>query len=376
MTTYPISSRAAVLEHFGAPVPVSEVRVPQLEELEPRAILVRVRMASVCGTDVHLWEGGAFNANPMNLPQVMGHEMVGEIVAFGEGPHVDSLGQPLKVGDRILWSHAPCGTCYYCSVIREPSLCLNRQSYGRLPTSQFPYISGGFAEFCYVFPNSGRVKVPDEVPDSWASAASCALRTVVHLLETIDDIAPHETAVVQGVGPLGLYAVSMLKHRGVGTIIAIGAPDARLALAKSYGATHLVSVEELPSADARVDVVRAATTGGRGADVVLEMSGARSAVVEGLAFIAPGGRYGIVGQTNPTAVEIDPSIFVRKQISVHGALSAHIGHYAKALDFLRQTKGEYDWDAMFTSPVGLDRVTDAMAGMRRGVMKPLIDPSL
>jgi threonine dehydrogenase-like Zn-dependent dehydrogenase len=168
----------------------------------------------------------------------------------------------------------------------------------------------------------------------------------------------------------------MLHQRGVHEIVAIGAPNARLTLAESYGARHLVSVETVPDAGERADIIRGFTPAGRGADVVLEVSGARTAVPEGLDFIAAGGRYGIVGQTNPTSVEIDPSIFVRKQISAHGALSAHVGHYAKALDFLRQTKGRFDWDAMFTAPVGLHQVTEAMEDMRRGVMKPLIDPSL
>jgi threonine dehydrogenase-like Zn-dependent dehydrogenase len=260
-------------------------------------------------------------------------------------------------------------------VAREPSLCTNRQSYGRLPVDQFPYISGGFSEYCYVFPGAGRVKVPDEVPDSWASSASCALRTIVHLIESIGGVSPDETVVVQGVGPLGLYAVAMLAHRGVAEIVAIGAPDTRLALAESFGARHAVSVEHVPDPAERTRLIRSFTRDRRGADVVLEVSGARTAVPEALSFIAAGGRYGVVGQTSPTSVEIDPSVFVRKQISVHGALSAHVGHYAKALDFLRQTKGRFDWDAMFTAPVGLGEATEAMAGMRRGVMKPLIDPS-
>ncbi|GAB3724671.1 zinc-binding dehydrogenase [Nocardiopsis oceani] len=370
--SHPKSSRTALLEKFGEPVGVVSVDVPQ--KLEPRAILVRVLMASICGTDVHTWLGEAFTANEKNLPSVMGHEMVGEIVAFGEGEQVDSLGQSISVGDRILWTHAPCATCFYCTVEREPSLCLNRKSYGRLRVHDYPYLTGGFAEYCYVFPGSGRVRVPDEVPDSWATAASCALRTPIHLLEAIGEISPEQSVVVQGTGPLGLYAVALLNYRGISNMIVTGAPDSRLKIARDYGARDTVSVESTPVAGQRIRYVRELTPGGVGADVVLEMSGAPTALTEGLGMIGPGGRYGIAGQTTPGSAEIDPSVFVRKQIKVVGSLSAHIGHYWRALEFLRLSKGRYDWDSMLSDPVGLGEATSAMDSMRQGVMKPLVDP--
>lgn len=370
----PLSSRAALLRAFGQPAAIEDVPVPQ--ELEPGALLVRVSMASVCGTDVHIWEGGAFNANAENLPSVMGHEMVGEVVAFGDGPHTDSLDQTLTVGDRVVWTHAPCGRCFYCTVERQPSLCSHRQSYGRLSAHAFPHLTGGFAQYCYVFPGSGRVRVPDEVPDAWAAPASCALRTVVHVLEQVGTVGPSDTVVVQGAGPLGLYATAMLAHLGVGNIIVIGAPEGRLELAKAYGATGTVSVEQLRDAQERNREVRRLTNDGRGADVVLELSGAPSAFGEGLQLLRPGGRYGVAGQTNAVDLTIDPSLLVKKQLTVRGVLSAHAGHYWKALDFLRQTRDSVDWDALVTAPVGLEGVTDAMKSMKRGVMKPLIDPHM
>lgn len=370
----PSSSRAVLLHAFRQPARVQDLPMPAV--IEPGALLVRVTMASVCGTDVHIWEGGAFNANAATLPSVMGHEMVGEIVAFGDGPSTDSLGHELRLGDRVVWTHAPCGRCFYCTVERAPSLCSGRQSYGRLPAADFPHVTGAFAEYCYVFPRSGRVRVPDDVPDVWAAPASCALRTVVHVLEQVGTIAPHETVVVQGAGPLGLYATAMLRHLGVAKVVVVGAPDERLELAAAYGATETVSVEHLPGADERVRTVRRLTSDGRGADVVLELSGGRSAFGEGLELLRPGGRYGVAGQTNAADLTIDPSLIVRKQLTVRGVLSAHPGHYWKALDFLRRTRSSVDWDALVTPPVGLDAVTEAMQSMRHGVLKPLIDPHM
>jgi L-iditol 2-dehydrogenase len=368
----PSTSRAALLTAFGQPATVADVPVPT--ELEPGSLLVRVTMASVCGTDVHIWEGGAFTARADDLPSVMGHEMVGEVVAFGDGPRTDSLGRPLGIGDRVVWTHAPCGRCVYCTVERQPSLCTRRLSYGRLPVAAFPHLTGGFAEYCYVFPGSGRVRVPDEVPDAWAAPASCALRTVVHVLEQVGAVGPHECVVVQGAGPLGLYATAVLRHLGVGNVVVIGAPDGRLELATALGATGTVSVEHLPDAQERQAAVLRLTTDGRGADVVLELSGARTAFAEGLELLRPGGRYGVAGQTNAVDLAIDPSLLVRKQLTVRGVLSAHTGHYWKALDLLRRTRDSIDWAALVTPAVGLDRVVDAMTSMKRGVLKPLIDP--
>jgi L-iditol 2-dehydrogenase len=369
---YPKTARAALLTEFREPVEVRDVETPA--ELEPGALLVRVTTASVCGTDVHTWLGGAFTANRDNLPSVMGHEMVGEVVAFGDGPQTDSVGQPLAVGDRVLWTHAPCGTCYYCSVGRSPSLCTARRSYGRLRVTAFPHLTGGFAEYCYVFPTSGRVRVPANVPDSLAAPASCALRTVVHLLERVGAVDPDQSVVVQGTGPLGLYAVALLKQRGVDNIVAVGAPDERLELATAYGAAEVVSVERYPDPVERERAVLQTTAGGRGADVVLEMSGAPAAFTEGIRLVAPGGRYGIAGQTSVTEVPVDPSLVVRRQLSVIGALSAHVGHYWKALELLSATRDKVDWEAMVGTPRPLAQVTEAMNDMRRGVMKPLIDP--
>ncbi|MCW2843537.1 MAG: Threonine dehydrogenase [Nocardioides sp.] len=369
---YPLRSRAALLTAFGTPTTVESVDVPQ--ELEAGAILARVLRASVCGTDVHTWLGSGFTADQKNLPSIMGHEMVGEVVAFGDGPQVDSIGQSLAPGDRIVWTHAPCGHCYYCGVGRSPSLCLNRQSYGRVSVNSFPGLTGAFAEYCYVFPTSGRVKVPDEVPDDWAAPSSCALRTVVHLLERVGVVESHESVVVQGTGPLGLFAVAMLHHTGIQHITAVGAPGPRLEIAKAYGASQLISLEEVPDPAARAGLVRDATRGSRGADVVLEMSGAPQAYSEGLELLAPGGRFGVAGQTSSERVPVDPSLVVRKQLTVVGALSAHVGHYWKALEFLKESRGQFDWDAMLTPATGLDGLTQAMQAMRNGVMKPLIDP--
>ena len=370
----PTTSRAAVLTAHGEPLEVRELPVPQ--ELEPGALLVKIEAATVCGSDLHLWDGSLAGSQALQLPVIPGHEMVGRIVAFGEGPHKDTFGQPLSEGDRICFTHASCNQCPHCCLDNQPTLCKDRQYYMFTSCERPPYLVGAFAEYCYVFPNSGRVRVPDEVPTEWASAASCALRTVVHSFERIGRIAPWETVVIQGAGPLGLFATALADHMGAARVITLGAPEARLEIARDFGATDTVSVLDVPDADDRAAAVRE-LLGGDGADVVFELSGARTAFTEGLAMVKEGGRYMVTGQIDGPGKEVPlrPGYITRQQLTVMGTWSGHIAEYHKALEFMRTTRETYDFGALVPHRYGLDEVTEALTRMRaQEDIKPVITP--
>ena len=235
----PTSSRAAVVRAFGKPLQIEDVRVPG--EAEPGALLVRTEACTICGSDVHLWQGAL--ALPVALPVIIGHEMVGRIIAMGSGTDRDSVGQPLKLGDRVVWTHTSCGSCFYCTVARAPTLCDNKRFYMYESIEKPPYLMGGFSEFGYVLPQSGRVKVPDSVDNAMASLCSCAFRSVMNALDNLGPIEAHEHVVIQGAGPLGLLATAVATVAGARQVIVIGAPAERLALAKEFGAAHTLSIE-------------------------------------------------------------------------------------------------------------------------------------
>jgi threonine dehydrogenase-like Zn-dependent dehydrogenase len=212
------------------------------------------------------------------------------------------------------------------------------------------------------------------VPDGVASAASCALRTVIHAFDRLGRIEPHQRVVIQGAGPLGLFATAVASHAGVGELIVIGAPEPRLALARRWGASATVSIEELPSAEQRLTRVRELTDG-RGADVVLELSGAPLAFAEGMDFLRPGGRYAVVGQLGGPLTPVQAALFVRKQATVLGVQSADIGQFWKALEFVRRTADRFDYEAMLTTRYPLDRINEAIQSMRAfREIKPLVLP--
>jgi threonine dehydrogenase-like Zn-dependent dehydrogenase len=273
-------SRAAVLAAYNAPLETREFPLPA--ELEPGAALVRVTMAGVCGTDVHLWKGQL----PLSLPVILGHETVGVIEATG-GDVTDWTGQPLSPGQRITWSSSiVCGQCFYCRVKKQPTRCLKRKAYGiSYNCDQPPHLLGGYAEYIYLRPGSSMFRVPDPLPSEAVVGAGCALATAIHGIERIG-VDWGDVVVVQGSGPVGLACVAVARDRGAARIIVIGGPAQRLALATRFGADECLDVTALSPADRLARIMEA--TGGFGADLVLECVGLPQVVDEGLPMCRDG----------------------------------------------------------------------------------------
>lgn len=369
MPSLPTVSRAAVVRTFQAPIGIEEVPVPL--ELEPGAILTRIEMCSICGTDVHLWQGSL--ATKVELPVILGHEMVGRIVAMGGAGHRDSVGQALRIGDRITWSHTSCGSCYFCTVAQEPTLCQNARRYMYERMDRFPFLFGGFAEYGYVLPEAGRVRVPDDVSNELASLSSCALRSVMNAIDVVGTIGTTDVVVIQGAGPLGLLATAVVKVSGARRVVTIGAPDPRLALAAEFGADETISVESTSPAE-RTDRIKTLTSG-RGADIVMEFTGHPEAFNEGLDLIRRGGRYAVVGQLGSGTTTFRPSLIVSKQLRILGSLSGRAKAYWKALEFLSTHKDTISFERLISNRYSLDQINTAMQRMRNyEEIKPVIQP--
>jgi len=286
------TGRAAVVREYGEPLEIVEYPVP---EPEPGALVVEVDVTTICGSDVHGWEGAYEGVLPVERPLILGHEVVGRVVAIGAGAEIDSMGRPVTEGDRVVWASESCHQCWACTVARQPILCPNRK-LGMLSCSERPpHFWGTFAEYSYVRPKAGRLRVPDELPSEWASAASCALRTVVNAVERAGPIDYLDHVLIQGSGPVGLFCAAVAATHSPRQIIVVGAPDERLEIARAWGADHTISIERHDPAS-RLELVRE-LTGGHGADVLFEASGGRTAVGEGLAMAALDARYVLIGST-------------------------------------------------------------------------------
>jgi len=368
--THARKSRAAVLREYGKPVAVEEFTVPEVGD---DSLVVRIEVSTMCGTDVHIVQGEI--AHVARLPVILGHEIVGRIAALGRNRKLDVTGAPLKEGDLIAWSYAWCGRCYWCTVARQPTLCVAARMYGWGPATEFPFVTGGFAEYAYVLPECQVVKVPQSLDPALAASATCALRTVMHGFERIGRVASSETVVVQGTGPIGLYSVAMARGAGAHRVIAIGAPKNRLDLARDWGADDVISIEDTPESRERVEIVRRLTEG-RGADLVVEASGAAVAFPEGIDLVRRGGRYLVIGQAEPKPVSVYGTHFNIKMLSVIGVLSGEIRHYHAALHFLADNAERLPLKKLLGNRYPLSGVNDALRAMKTmAEVKPVIVPA-
>jgi threonine dehydrogenase-like Zn-dependent dehydrogenase len=356
---------AAVVVSFNEPLTVQRVPVPLLE---PGGVLVKVDAATLCGTDVHFWHGMIIS--PDNVPYIPGHETCGTIVEIS-GQRTDLLGRPLAVGDRVIAAYPFCGRCYYCTVARQPVLCPNVLAYGRLRCDQPPYLLGGCAEYHYFPPGCDLVRVPEAVSAPLAASAACALRTIMHAFERLGTVGSHETVLVQGAGPVGLYAAAVARDRGARQVLVIGAPADRLTLARALGADDVLDLDAESDPAARLAWARE-RTGGRGPDVVLQCA-TSAAIPEGLDLLRPGGRFVSIGATRGT-ITLPAGIFTVKNVNLIGIVAAEGRHYYQAVEFLA-AHPELPCGRMITGTYGLNQVTDAlqaMADMRE--VKPVVVP--
>jgi threonine dehydrogenase-like Zn-dependent dehydrogenase len=354
-----VKAKAAVLARFGEPLEVREYPAP--EKPEPGAALVRVEMAGICGTDVHLWQGQL----PIPLPVILGHETAGRIEALGAGLEKDWLGRPLSPGDRVGWaSSIVCGTCYYCRLKRQPTRCVARKAYGiSYRADEPPHLHGGYAEYIVLRPGTAIFRLPDGLATEAVVGAGCALWTVIHGIERTG-LSWGDVVVVQGSGPVGLAAVAVAREAGAARIIVTGGPEHRLERARRFGADVTIDVDAVPHFDRKRAVLNA-TPGGYGADVVIECVGHPAAVPEGMEYCRDGGKMLVLGQygdAGPTPMH--PHVITRKQIQLHGSWGFEPRHVLAALEFLERCGQRYPFGETITHRFGIDQANEALAATR------------
>lgn len=347
--------KAAVLDEFKAPLTVREFPLP--ESIEPMGALVRVEMAGVCGTDVHLWKGQL----PIPRPNILGHETVGRIEKCGEALSQDWNGNPLQQGDRVTWSSSlACGHCFYCKEKRQPTRCLNRKAYGiSYNCEEPPHCSGGYAEFIYLRPGSAIFKLDETLSAERVIGAGCALVTAIHGIERMG-VGWGDTVAVQGAGPVGLAALAVALDHGAGQVIMIGGPEDRLKTARRFGAADCINIESVPLARERIGRVRQLTRG-YGADAVIECVGSPEVVPEALEMCRDGARLLVLGHYGDAGeVPVNPHLITRKQLQLFGSWGSEPRHMAQALRFLKTKGDRFPFEELVTHRFPLDRAMEAI----------------
>ena len=322
----------AVFQGPGQPMEFREYPLP---EVGPEDILVKIRCANICGSDLHIWHG---RGPGMRRGSVSGHEMVGEVFRLGRDVRADCLGQPLRDGDRIAYAYfVPCGACPAC--LSGAPGCANRYRHWLGSADDPPHFRGAYGEYYYLRKGQTVCKLPDELSDGEVSPVNCALCESLYGLDQIG-IRLGDTVVIQGAGGLGLYATALARDMGAARAIVFDKRVERLALAKEFGATHTINIDATGEKERR-ELVRD-LTGGHGADVVAEFVGVPSAVEEGARLLRQGGRYLWIGNITPgLASALDPGTVVRSAQTIKGVIVYEPWVLPRALDFLARRRDTY-----------------------------------
>jgi threonine dehydrogenase-like Zn-dependent dehydrogenase len=324
-----------------------------LPEVGPDDALLRVEACGICGSDYEQYEG----ALPARYPVIPGHEPVGSIAEIGTSA-AERWG--VSKGDRVcVEALAPCGTCAPCER-GDTHLCSGRggiASYGFLPLSMEPGLWGGYAEYLYLPPAVRVHRIDDSIAPEIATLFN-PLGAGFRWTVAMPRLQPGESIVILGPGQRGLAGVIAAKEAGAGKIIVTGLERdaAKLNLARELGADATIVAD-------RDDVRSAAreATGGRGADVVLDVTSyATSAVNEAIDIARRGGRIvlaGTKGLGNPVPDFFSDKI-VLKELTVMGALGVDHASYERAVRLIESRK--YPLEKMHTHTLPLDQAEHAL----------------
>lgn len=308
-----MTGKAAVLQNGSRKFEIKEYAVGKPN---PGQALLRLKYSGVCGTDIHICNG---KLGIPAQPTIIGHEFAGIIQDISEE---DSKKYELDIGDNVIaYVAMPCGKCLLCMSGNEAN-CVNLNATYMKNCEEAPHFHGGFAEYSYC-PISNLIRIGESIPIKTAAIFACAGPTIIHAVKSLSDNGRTNlnNIVVQGLGPVGLFAVLYFsKYLGVSNIIAItrGRNQTRLDLAKDFGATHFISIDNTSMEERKKTVLDA--TSGLGADCVIEASGNPAAFPEGLGLLRNRGSYLVVGQySNSGSIEIEPHTITFKALEVIGS---------------------------------------------------------
>lgn len=293
--------RAAVY-HGINDVRVETVPVPEIGAGE---VLIRVHSCGVCGTDLKKIHTGSHSA-----PRIFGHEIAGVIAAVGDGV------RDFAVGSRVMvFHHTPCGQCYYCRK-KTFAQCNDYKRVGC--TAGFEPSGGGFAEYVRVMPwiirSGGLIHIPDGVSFEQAAFVE-PVNTCYKAIRNLN-LAPDETVLVIGQGPIGILLASIAARTGAKVLTSDLYP-ARHAVAAAYGLKHPIDA-------GKEDVVAAAhaASEGRGADAVILAVGGNALIRTAMDAARPGGRILLFAATQHGEAIFDPAVVCMDEKSLVGSYSS------------------------------------------------------
>jgi L-iditol 2-dehydrogenase len=271
----------------------------------PGELLVKVATCGICGTDLKKIHTGSHSA-----PRVFGHEMAGTIVKVGEAV------TRFEVGERVMvFHHVPCGECYYCRK-QTPAQCPLYKKVG--VTAGFEPSGGGFAEYIrvmdFVVANRGVVRIPDWVPFEQAAFVE-PVNTVLKGVKLLN-LAPDDTVLVIGQGPIGLMWAALARRTGARVLTSDLYPE-RHAIAARFGLRNPIHAGTENVIERVLE-----ETEGRGADAVVLAVGGNALIKTAVAAARPGGKVMLFAQTQHGEATFDPGAVCVDEKTLLGSYSS------------------------------------------------------
>lgn len=355
--TLPSKAKVAMLtaiEKFE----VKEFPIPEVGDDD---ILVKVEGCGICGTDAH-----EFRKDPFGLiPVALGHEGTGEIVKMGKNVKLDSAGKPLNVGDKVV-------TCMIFKDNPEITMFdLNKQNvggadvYGLLPDNDpNNHLKGWFSDYILVKGGSTIFNVSDLDLESRILIEPCAV--LIHAVERAKSVGIlrfNSRVVVQGVGPIGLICVAVLRTLGIENIVTVDGNTNRLEFSKKFGATSYVNFKDCKGIEELTEGVKKAF-GGHLADFAFQCTGSPAGHSNVYKFVRNGGGLCELGFfINGGDATINPHFDIcSKEITVVGSWVYTLRDYATTFDFLRRAQEiGIPMKSLITHKYPLEQINEAMA---------------
>lgn len=269
--------KALVLEEYGKVV-IQDVEKP---EVTGNRILIRIKAASICGSDVHGYDGSSGRRRP---PIIMGHEASGIVEKLGP------LAEGFTPGDRVTFNSTEfCGKCRNCAIGKQ-NICVNGQLFGI--SSESYHKEGAMAEYVTV-PDYSVYKIPDKTTFEEAALAE-PLSIALHAINRTD-IRLGDTVIVFGAGTIGSMLLKLLAISNCARVIVVDIDDIKLELAKARGADYCIN-------SAKEDVVKRVMqiTENQGVDLAFEAVGIESTVKAGVDVLKRGGTFTLLGNVSKT----------------------------------------------------------------------------
>lgn len=355
-----MNAKAAVFTGINEPFDVREYDVVPAPKGYGRSVLIA---SGICGTDIHIHTGRLGTA----APSIIGHEFIGRLDDCDEA---EAAKYGLKKGDNVIADIAvPCGECLLCKS-GDDANCVNMQVTNGGNPDDAPHFFGGYGEVNYT-PLTNLVKLPEELDPAMTATFACPGPTVLHAVALAKkagvDIEAMNSAVVQGFGPVGAFAVMYLKAVGVKNVYVItsGYSERKFSLAKQLGADEVFSLKQMGS-DSVISRMKQ-ENGGLGVDLVLEASGAPAAVPVGFEVLRNRGVYLIPGQySNSGPIAIQPQLITFKALHIIGSSQYSMVDVRNYLSFLCEHKELHAAIEKLGSRYAVEDINTAIADAKSG----------